>query len=205
MANHTKIDDLLDLDNFDPQNEKENYMGFHDNIDQYAAQSSQTALGNGYPENTPPPEMFMETLEKARKPPVPGIIPSMVETFQAPQENIERYDQNASYSNYGNYNQQPSQQPSQQPNQQPSQQMNIEQVPINNTKEDFDYTVAGIPSYKPTTCTNCQGFNCNSIADHIEQCKICSRYYDNDNSIYMVIIVILLVICALLTRKVLNL
>ena len=33
----------------------------------------------------------METLEKARKPPVPGIIPSMVETFQAPQENIERY------------------------------------------------------------------------------------------------------------------
>ena len=46
----------MDLDNFDPQNEKENY-GDYENIDQYAAQSSQTALGNGYPENTPPPEM----------------------------------------------------------------------------------------------------------------------------------------------------
>ena len=32
----------------------------------------------------------------------------------------------------------------QQPMQQPMQQMNIEQVPINNTKEGFDFTAASI-------------------------------------------------------------
>ena len=38
METRTNIDDLLDLQDFDPQSEKEEYMGFHENIEKYAAQ-----------------------------------------------------------------------------------------------------------------------------------------------------------------------
>ena len=32
---HTNINDLLDLNDFNPNNEKEQYKGFHENVDKY--------------------------------------------------------------------------------------------------------------------------------------------------------------------------
>jgi hypothetical protein len=46
--------------------------------------------------------------------------------------------------------------------------------------------------------------NCIDIAKHIQDCPICSRFYNTDKTIYIVIIVLLLIICILLLKRVLN-
>lgn len=46
---------------------------------------------------------------------------------------------------------------------------------------------------------------CLTVADHIGCCPICSKFYKSDNSIYIISIVILAIICILLLKKVLNL
>jgi len=47
--------------------------------------------------------------------------------------------------------------------------------------------------------------SCLDIADHVGACPICSKFYKNDNSIYIIAIVVLAIICILLLKKVLNL
>ena len=46
--------------------------------------------------------------------------------------------------------------------------------------------------------------SCMEIANHIKDCPICSKFYDNDKSIYIIIIVVLSIICLLLLKKVLD-
>lgn len=48
--------------------------------------------------------------------------------------------------------------------------------------------------------TNCLDFN-----SHVMGCPICSRFYNNDNTIYIIAIVVLSIVCVLLLKKVLNL
>lgn len=47
-------------------------------------------------------------------------------------------------------------------------------------------------------------FNCIDIANHIQGCPICSKFYKNDNIIFIAIIVFLVIFCLLLLKKVLN-
>lgn len=53
------------------------------------------------------------------------------------------------------------------------------------------------PAYDSPTCLE--------IADHVGSCPICSRFYKNDNTVYIIAIVILAIICILLLKRVLNL
>jgi hypothetical protein len=46
--------------------------------------------------------------------------------------------------------------------------------------------------------------NCIDISNHIQNCPICSRFYKNDTTVHIVIIVILGLICILLLKRVLN-
>ncbi len=46
---------------------------------------------------------------------------------------------------------------------------------------------------------------CLEIASHVKSCPICSRFYNNDNTIYIIAIVILSIICILLLKRVLDL
>jgi hypothetical protein len=46
--------------------------------------------------------------------------------------------------------------------------------------------------------------NCIEIARHIEGCPICSRFYNNDKTMYIIVIVILAIVCLLLMKRVLN-
>ena len=46
---------------------------------------------------------------------------------------------------------------------------------------------------------------CLEISDHVRNCPICSRFYKNDNAIYIIAIVVLSIICILLLKRVLNL
>lgn len=44
---------------------------------------------------------------------------------------------------------------------------------------------------------------CIDVANHIEACPICSRHYCNDTK-YLVIIFLLIVVCLLMLKKILN-
>jgi hypothetical protein len=48
-------------------------------------------------------------------------------------------------------------------------------------------------------------FNCIDVANHIKDCPICSRFYNNDKTAYVIAIVFLALICVLLLKKVLEL
>lgn len=47
--------------------------------------------------------------------------------------------------------------------------------------------------------------SCIEISEHISQCPICSKFYSPDNTIYIVLIVILVVLCLMLLKKIVNL
>jgi hypothetical protein len=46
---------------------------------------------------------------------------------------------------------------------------------------------------------------CLEFAEHHANCPICSKFYNNDKTLYIAIIIILSIICILLLKKVLNL
>ena len=64
----------------------------------------------------------------------------------------------------------------------------------NYTQEMFD------PSPSPSSCQ----FTCLDVCNHIKGCPLCSKFYNNDNSLYIIIIVALLILVIILTKKVLN-
>lgn len=51
------------------------------------------------------------------------------------------------------------------------------------------------PSNKPT---------CLAVAEHTADCKVCSKLYNNDKTVYIIAIVLLSIICILLLKKVLD-
>lgn len=46
---------------------------------------------------------------------------------------------------------------------------------------------------------------CRNIYNHIKECDICGKLYNNDKTIYIIIIAILAFICIILAKKVMNL
>lgn len=51
--------------------------------------------------------------------------------------------------------------------------------------------------------TGCQP-TCQEVYFHIQSCPLCAKFYKTDNTIYLVIIFILLLVCAVLAKKVLS-
>lgn len=46
--------------------------------------------------------------------------------------------------------------------------------------------------------------SCLEVADHVKGCPICSRFYNNDKTVYIIVIIVLVIICLLLLKRVLN-
>ena len=46
--------------------------------------------------------------------------------------------------------------------------------------------------------------NCMDVARHIQRCPLCSKFYDNDRSMYWAAIVVLLLACGYLLKRVLD-
>jgi hypothetical protein len=46
---------------------------------------------------------------------------------------------------------------------------------------------------------------CLDVADHAENCPVCSKLYNNDKTVYIIAIVILCIICILLLKRILDL
>ena len=47
-------------------------------------------------------------------------------------------------------------------------------------------------------------YSCLDVAGHIDNCPICAKFYKNDKSIYIVAIVLLVIICIILLKKVID-
>ncbi len=56
-----------------------------------------------------------------------------------------------------------------------------------------------IENYEETSTCSCV-----SVSDHVLNCKVCTKLYQNDRTIYIITIVFLSIICILLLKKVLN-
>ena len=59
--------------------------------------------------------------------------------------------------------------------------------------------------YEPTPTPLPTQLNCLDVCNHIKDCPLCSKFYHNDNTLYIIIIVVLLILTIILTKKVLNL
>lgn len=46
--------------------------------------------------------------------------------------------------------------------------------------------------------------SCIDVANHLASCPICSKFYNNDKTIYIIAIVVLTIVCILLLKKVLD-
>jgi hypothetical protein len=116
-----------------------------------------------------------------------------------PYQNIEGY---ASYNNAystgpaSNYSHQYPQGPSAQPNEYYQDGTAINPYPFRNAEIMEGYEA---PSSQPQVLGNCR-----DIAEHVKNCQVCGKLYNTDKTIYIIAIVLLLVICAILLRKILN-
>lgn len=59
-----------------------------------------------------------------------------------------------------------------------------------------------IPSYTPSYSPS--SIDCRQVFDHISNCPICAKFYKHDNTIYIIVITILIITCALLLKRVLK-
>lgn len=68
-------------------------------------------------------------------------------------------------------------------------------------------TPIGQEQEKPLTTFNMpkDSPSCLSFAEHHANCPICSKFYNNDKTIYVIAIVVLAVVCILLLKRVLDL
>ena len=48
------------------------------------------------------------------------------------------------------------------------------------------------------------GPTCLEVAEHIASCPICSKFYNNDKTVYIIAIVMLAIVCILLLKRVLD-
>lgn len=60
----------------------------------------------------------------------------------------------------------------------------------------LNYVIEGYDNPPKLTCLD--------VANHIQNCPICSKFYENDKSMYIVIIIILLIMCIILVKKLID-
>lgn len=57
---------------------------------------------------------------------------------------------------------------------------------------------------QPPSQPNYLRHHCLDIAGHIHECPICSKFYSNDKTVYVIVIILLTIVCLLLLKRVLN-
>ena len=49
-----------------------------------------------------------------------------------------------------------------------------------------------------------EDISCMTVANHIKDCPICSKFYNNDNSMYIVCIALLIIVCIILLKRIIE-
>lgn len=75
------------------------------------------------------------------------------------------------------------------------------QYVVEQPQPKYDYTSEG---FDPSPSPSSSQFTCLDVCNHIKGCPLCSKFYNNDNSLYIIIIIALLILVIILTKKVLN-
>jgi len=57
---------------------------------------------------------------------------------------------------------------------------------------------------QPKYAKHIEHLSCISVAEHANNCIVCSRLYNNDRTGYVIVIILLAIICILLLKRVLN-
>jgi hypothetical protein len=60
------------------------------------------------------------------------------------------------------------------------------------------------PQYIQQPYYDQQELSCMTIANHIKECPICSKFYNCDNSLYIICIVLLIIICIILLKRIIE-
>ena len=84
--------------------------------------------------------------------------------------------------------------------QSPMGQSPMEQSPM----EQYMRHQPSMEQFENKSSHNINSISCLEIAEHVSNCPICSKFYKNDNTIYIIAIVVLLIICILLLKKCLD-
>jgi hypothetical protein len=79
--------------------------------------------------------------------------------------------------------------------------MNPQQAPYSTYPPPSDNYVVPVSNHQRIPI---EQLSCMTIAGHVENCPICSRFYNNDKTLYIIIIAILAIICILLLKKILD-
>ena len=58
--------------------------------------------------------------------------------------------------------------------------------------------------YEPYDAPTQKDLNCRDISHHTSNCDVCSKLYNNDKTIYIIIICVLAIICILLLKRILD-
>lgn len=67
------------------------------------------------------------------------------------------------------------------------------------------YLVERIKEERISRGINPGDISCKDIAEHIKNCEICSKIYNTDKTLYIIAIVILIIICIYLLKRILQL
>lgn len=173
--NVTMLEDLPDLEEFDSQYRRQQQD------DLYTGISDQRSLGlNMIPSEVS--EKYKKNIrEHAKLSTESGMISNNTFHQQAPERFIPPTEHIKSYSRI-----------SQLGPEMFNQDKNINQQLIESFKERLEAT-------DPAT------INCKDIAEHVKNCAVCGKLYHSDNTVYLIIIVFLSILCLLLIKKVLSL
>lgn len=86
--------------------------------------------------------------------------------------------------------------------------MNVEKIYTNKNNTINDRELYEIDEYSDQDLTKNKDYNnsisCIEINNHICGCPICSKFYNNDKTPYIIIIGILIIICILLLKKLIE-
>jgi len=61
-----------------------------------------------------------------------------------------------------------------------------------------------MPSHSKENNVTSQSMTCLDVHSHIMHCPICSKFFKFDNTVYIIAIVVLTIVCILLLKRVLN-
>jgi hypothetical protein len=58
--------------------------------------------------------------------------------------------------------------------------------------------------FQPVQEKYIEEISCMTVANHIKDCPICSKFYNSDNSMYIVCIALLIIVCIILLKRIIE-